>query len=349
MSNNDDFQIGVAAHNKTGSFTGGKFFDIEANKNNVYRVLPPLFSLAQEGKYAKWYATHKSFPGTNGKRRKFQCVEDIDKTGRVLRHCPMCIKAKEAEAQLELLKNKGGSKEQLWDFRIKHVYPIMSERRYYLNVINQANEIGILAVNSKMFKALRALADENDKKGIDITGMEGYFLNFTKKSEYKGDNQALFNVTMYMEEAPDGDSMRKVKHSLTKELIAKIKTDARDLTTLFRSISVEDMELMVNAEESQRAALVDRIFASPTKTHAPDPLTREVTGTSATLVGRVELTESGVSIAMPDAVPAAVAQPVAAPVAPVAAAPKAATKADLPSDEEFMRQMEALVGKATSR
>lgn len=341
---NDNFEIGVAAHNKAGSFTGSKFFDIEANKDNVYRVLPPLFSMAHEGKYAKWYATHKSFPNTTGKRRKFVCVEETDKSGRVLRHCPMCIKAKEAEAQLEMLKNKGASKDQMYEFRIKHVYPIMSERRYYLNVVNQANEIGVLAINSKMFKALRALCDEQDKRGVDLTGMEGYFLNFTKKSEYKGDNQAIFGVSLYMTETPGDDSLRKVKHSLTKEMIAKIKTDARDLTTLFRTISTEDIELMVSAEDSQRAAIVDRIFASPTKDHAPDPLVREVPGTSASLVGRVELTEQGVSVAMPQNVPASTPAP-----APAQAAPKAAAAAALPSDDEFMRQMEALVGKATSK
>lgn len=297
MSLDGNFKIGVSLHNRT--FSGGKFFDIEANKDNVYRVLPPMFSLAELGKYAQYHATHRTPPGTNGKRRKFLCIEEVDReSNRITKRCPFCDAAREAEDKLKLMENKGATKQQLWDYRVKVIFPLMAEKKYWLNAVNQAGEIGLLSINSKLFKALKALCDEYDKKGIDLTGVEGYFLNFTKKSEFKGDKQAVFGVNLYMEESPDG-SMRKMKHTITKEFLNKLSAEARDLKYLFKALSAEDMTLMLDAPDDQKAQVVDKLFSQPEKNGQLGALERSVTGTTATSVGRVEMTARGVTVTMP--------------------------------------------------
>ena len=60
---NNDFQIG---RSKVGeSFTKNKWFYL-APGDNIFRILPPVHSLATTGQFSKFYAFHSGFPLLRG-------------------------------------------------------------------------------------------------------------------------------------------------------------------------------------------------------------------------------------------------------------------------------------------
>jgi hypothetical protein len=261
--NTEQVAIGRAAYGRQGR---AGFFDIESNKENIYRVLPPIKSLAPKSKYAQFYATHRGFRGTDGKQRPFRCVEEFNfKTKVITAHCPVCDKVAELEAQLKAWADSGAPKDQVKKFRDENIFPFQAERKYYLNVVNPENRIGILPIGSKMFKALDDLCKKQEALGRDICGLEGVYLTFQKKSAYKGDAQAIFNVELYMHRQPDG-RYAEVIHHIDQAFAQRLGPEAADLGMLFnRILTVEQIAQIIALEGNARAQYMDQLFAEENK------------------------------------------------------------------------------------
>jgi hypothetical protein len=309
---NDELFIGKSDYNRNGgSGANGTWFYLKDNTDNVYRVLPPLFKLATSGQYSKWFAVHRGLRGTNNKQYPFLCTEEIDRKSKVItRQCAICNKRRDMEAKLEVIKQSGGSKEQINEFNMSQVFPYIAERKYYINVVNQENKIGQLSIGSKMHTAFEALCKQWESKGYDLTGMTGLFVNFKVSKKFKGDKEAVHSTEIYMKGAADG-SFRPVTHEITADTIARLKQEAADLTTLFKELTPEQMGLLATSTPQQRAVAIDTIFAAGDKKSAAAPTTAlnaQVPGTGATLVGRTEIDGANVSVQMP-------AQPAPAPAA----------------------------------
>jgi len=258
--NTTELQIGKASYGRTGG--GHGWFYIEDNKDNVFRVLPPMKSLAQVGKYAQYYRTHRGFRGSDGKQRPFLCVEEFNfKQKLITKHCPICDIVANLEAEVATFKGKGATDEQIREYRNKNIFPFQAEGKYYLNVINPEGKVGILAVGSKMFKSLEMLAMEQEKKGRDITGMEGVFLNFKKQTTFKGDKNAVHKVDLYLYE--DAAGPRYVPHVINNDNAAKIVQDAADLSKLFKELNVDQISQLCALQGDDRAKYIDGLFAAP--------------------------------------------------------------------------------------
>jgi len=331
---NDNFKIGVASHGKTNFQGRTKFFYIKDNEDNVYRVLPPLFSLAEHGRYAKWYAVHRGLRGTDGRQKAFMCLEETEqKTRLITRHCPLCDLTRDLEAQVKLAKDKGATKDQLQNFRIKMIMPVQSERKYYINVVNQDNQIGVLPISSRMFNGLRALCEEEDKKGRDITGRDGLFLNFKKQTKYKGDKDAVHSVGLFLQSSTDG-SYRPVIHQLTTEFVERLKTEAADLNELFKSLTQEEVAALAAAPDVERPKLIDRVFAAPERqTNQLNPGETAIGNTTAVAVTRLEMTSDGLTSKSIGPIPSETRLPETK-AAPSAPAPLLTQTTGL-SDDEF--------------
>jgi hypothetical protein len=256
-----------------------------------------------------------------------------------------------------MMKNTGGATEdQLKQFRNSYIYPLQAERKYWLNVVNQADEIGILSINGSAMQALKAECKSFfTQQGIDIVGTNGLFLNFRKDREYKGDRKPVVTVKAYLRKDAS-NKFEYVTHTITPAFIERLKTEAKDLSTLFRSISAEDMELMIQAPEERRAELVDKIFTRSEENSDDDQsdyVDREEPGTilspipgtaGAVSVGRVSLTSEGASVAQLDPiVPASVASPVKAPNPSTLAA----TANPSALSDQFMAEMQAILGTSS--
>lgn len=251
-------EFGKAVYGRTGF--GHGWFHIEDNKDNVFRVLPPMKSLAREGKYAKFYQTHRGFRGSDNKQRPFLCIEESDYKTKVIKvHCPICDWVDAIEKQIADYKAKGATDDQIREYRNKYIFPFQAERKYYINVVNQEGKVGVLPIGSKMYKSLEALALEQGKSGRDITGMEGYYVNFKKQTRFKGDRDAIHTASLYMH--PDGTGgYRPVNQVIDQTFAQRLATEAADLAKLFKSIEVEQMAQIIALEGDARAKYVDTLF-----------------------------------------------------------------------------------------
>lgn len=284
----------------------GKWFYLEANKDNIFRVLPPVHSLAAQGAYAKFHATHRWIRGTDGKPSKpFLCVEERDfKAKMTTRHCPLCDRVFELESMLKTGLDAGQvSKEQAQELRAAQIGPIKVDKKYYINVVNQEGNIGVLSISITMYKALEALFKQYDAKGTDLTGAEAPFLNFQVLTAYKGDPKPIHKVDVYLQPTADG-GYRPVNHQLTADVINRMQTEARDLNNLFKSIDIESISTLAAADPKVRAEIIDRLFAAGEKTQEveeddPSMLDATIPGTNARAVAGITANAAGISVQAP--------------------------------------------------
>lgn len=296
--NNDILQIGTTRIGPQRTAT--KWFSLKPGEN-LFRILPPLFSLAKTGQFSYYHKFHSGFKNSMGKIRMFRCLEEIDKTTKtIIKECPVCNMVRERRAQYELAKNQNAPKEQLTHFFNIAIRPYEVQRRWFLNVINRDNEIGILAIPTTLHYTLRAFLKAQLDNGIDPTGGDGIFIKITKTQQYVGDKNTTYSVDYAYEADPsDPTSYRLKRHKLTTELVNAIKNQSRDLSQLFRTITFDDMTALVQASDDQRAIIIDRLFGSPESKPAIDPLVSNIPNTAAQAVHHVELTSDGMKVSAP--------------------------------------------------
>ena len=301
-----------------------EWFQIEANADNLYRVLPPLFSMADKGQYAKYYSVHSVWikdptnPTSKARPYKFQCIQKIDRESKmILNHCPFCDKATEQRGQYEAAKEKGLDADQLKTFLFAQVLPYQAEKKFYVNVVNLENKVGVLPLGIKCFRSLQdRLSEVRNNFNTDATGMQGLFFNFRKIQKFKGDRDTAYQVDLAQETfQQDGQHMSKPRvHVITEEFIKYLESSARDLGSMFKEISVTEIKSLVAVSDESKHELCQRIFAKSDKV----TLETTVPNTNSTTVGNVTLTPSGVQVEMPQVQPApASTVNVATPVTPV--------------------------------
>ncbi|MGH7241089.1 MAG: hypothetical protein ACREGB_02205, partial [Candidatus Saccharimonadales bacterium] len=312
MSNeNNEFLIGQSVFGpQGGNFTKHKYFYIK-DANNYFRVLPPLFSLAQLGTWAKFYSVHRGLRATDGHQRPFLCNEVVNrKTKLIERHCALCDMARDLEQKLDLaLKHGQCTKEQAKEARTAYLWPLQAEKRFYMNAVDAANQIGVLNIPYRSFKSLEARIKEvQTTKGFDPTGIKGSFFNFKKVQEFKGDSQTQYPVDEYLEmttfntvSGPVQAPMPKL-HELTQDFIMRIKTEAADLTKLFKEVSDADVSTLASLQGPSRAEYLTKMFATPevAKAADPNPLKTSIPGTTAQMVSQIGFGPSGPTITTPD-------------------------------------------------
>jgi hypothetical protein len=244
-------------------------------------------------------------------------------------HCPVCIEYEKLKAQYDNAKNRGYSQEQLNEFFLKAVKPFQCDKKYYLNAINQQGEIGILAISYKSFQAMKAVMIEQSQKGFDPTAKVGCFLNFKKIQAYKGDPQTNYSVEIATEEFADaqGNRFQRVKmHELTPDVINRLQTEAKDLNSLYKSLTPEQLEILVKTSAEERPKVFERFmgFGEPTQPTNQSPGV-SVPNTNAQAVVTPHISGSNIEFAQFGQAPAS--KPVMPTPAPSQQPPKLA---DLP-------------------
>jgi hypothetical protein len=303
---------------KNSTYTSGKWFYLEDNKDNVFRVLPPLHSLARTGEFAKYYSVHRQIKGTDNKQRPFLCNQEKDyKSKMITRRCPLCDRAAELKSKLDSATVSGQmTKEEAFQFEQKNIWPLKPEKKYYLNVINQEGNIGVIAVSISMYQDLQNTLKDWDKKGFDLTGQKGAFLNFTVSKKYKGDKDAVHKVVPFTQVNKDG-SFSLVSHEITPDIIERLRSESRDLSKLFKSLEDEDVALLASTDGLERSEIADRLFASQENSDQVEPetmtkhrkeaseglsatrLEARIPGTAAKAVTNIDVSETGIKTNTP--------------------------------------------------
>lgn len=273
---------------------------------NPYRIFPPFGALAADGRVYEYHAHHE-VTNSKGEKRSFKCIEETDWQTKMIKvHCPFCDTHKRNQDQYKIYQTQNAPKEDLAAFNANHVQAYQNQGRYYLNAINLENEIGVLALTSKSFKAFKALHATYAKQGFDITGMRGMFINFTKLSQYKGDNQPVFNADLLKTVSLDpatGMPVEKMHapHDLTPEIIARMKTECFELNNMYKNITAEQMQVLLGTSGPARGLIVDTLFALPERKPLEpenDPSKVNIGG-DMYAVGRLQSTPTGPELIMP--------------------------------------------------
>lgn len=247
-----------------------EWFTIEAGKDNEYRILPPLFSLADKGKYAQYTSVHKvwfkdpAFPNSKARPYSFNCIKRVNKNKEVEVHCPYCDKYDAAKLKHDEGKAKGATPDQLKDFNMREVQPYQTEQKFLVNAVNAAGKVGLLPLGIKAFQALQAeLVSAKTKLGIDATGMEGLYFNFSKTQKFKGDRDTAYGVQLAQEvtKGADGRINTSLKqHFITQAFIEVIKAGARDLTEVFKTITVDQIHQLASVTEENKKNVIESVF-----------------------------------------------------------------------------------------
>lgn len=307
-NNNKDLIIGTSNFDgRGGVFTKKRFFYVKANEPNVYRVLPPVKSLAATGEFYKYYRVHRNLRATDGKQRSFLCVEEMDFKTKILKtRCPLCDKRREHEAEYKRAQeaarsNPGITKEKLNEYRMTFIDPLNVEGRFFLNVVNLAGEIGILPIPTKLKNDMvETFKQMKNTDGIDPTGKTGVFFDFVKISKYKGDNQPVYKINAYYESTPgpDGRVTKTYKyHEITTAFVDKMKKEVSDLSSIHRSLTLEEITALANGTLESRKQMLDNLFnfGEPADEESEPADLQPIPGVGGAMaVGSLSLGSSGV-------------------------------------------------------
>lgn len=254
----------------------------ESDTENVYRILPPMHSLADSGKWAIYRIVHWGFHGTNPNdstktvHRPFNCVEEVDRFKNVITECAQCVdyasKKAECEAAEALMKSEGKTKDEIEETlgSLKaYVKAFAPDKKFYMNVMNAAGEFGFLKIGYKAKKLLDAkIAELREKKKIDPLALEqGVWFNF-KRSGTGRETQDIVDVVMESFEV-EGETVEKIKRApLSEDQINKALTDCDDLINAggFK-ITPEQVEMLVASSGDPED--VDTVFNLPQRNSKP--------------------------------------------------------------------------------
>jgi hypothetical protein len=245
--------------------------------DNVIRIMPPMHSLGDEGKWAVYYTTHWGYAGisrsdaTKVTVRPFRCIEDKDRrSGMVRQACPECenfrAKEKEATAYEAALKAKGMDDKAVkadpdmkaFDLWLQQHAP---ERKWYINVMYKDRSFGDYKINHKTHKKGidSKIAELLDNQQIDALDLDqGVWFNIKRL----GDGFSVPDVVeVVMRPGERKGSLDIELAPLTPEEQARGLKECRDLATLGGTLlSEEQIYALVQSDASPEA--VDKIFGA---------------------------------------------------------------------------------------
>ena len=252
-----------------------KLFKLEDGKELIVRILPPMKSLADSGKWALFHSVHYGYYGVNKKEpsklsaRPFKCVEEKNfRTGMITKSCPECVEIANKKSILEertenFSKRTDLSEEEkqvilepLESFIRKHNV----DRKWYINVMDVSGAFGHVTISHRLKKQLDDLMEKiRNNEGVDPISIEqGIWLSFRrtgKKLSVVDTVEAVYN-----REELNGRKVNVLKVApLTDQQVSDALVQCHDLTEIVRSISIDQMNLLVGSSGDPEE--VDKVFA----------------------------------------------------------------------------------------
>lgn len=267
--------FGKAKYGNSSETNYQKFIRLESDKELMVRVLPPMKSLADVGKWAMYHSVHYGYRGVDRKdpskssARPFRCVEQKNfKTGMITQSCPECLeiqRKKETleERELSLSKRTDMSAEEK-DIILSPLKSFLKEhnvdRKWYLNVMVSDGSFAVLQISHRLKKQLDLLVERvSNEEGVDPFDLNtGVWFNFRRTGKKL---EAVDTVEpVYIKEEMNGRKVNVLKVSaLTEAQIQDALTKCPDLTEVTRVISLDQINLLVGSSGDPEE--VDRILA----------------------------------------------------------------------------------------
>ena len=332
--------FGVAKYGGGGGF---KTWDLKTDKTGgtliyTFRILPPMKSLAQEGKWALYHGTHFGYAGvdkkdsTKTKQRPFKCIEERDfrKNNMITKACPECqlvagkkaeLEAKEIQVKANIQNTEAIVKELLAEDR-EWLYSHNCQRQWHMNVMSPQFEFGVLRMAHEVKKLLEEKIKECKKNwGVDPTDLNsGCWFQFKRV----GAKMAVqTTVELEMEQQKDatgrttGQSLKLAP--LTEEQAKQALENCPDLNDVVSVLSEQQITLLTTGSGDPEE--IDNIWAMGQKSESVSAPVQAPTPKPA-------------PVAAPKPPPAVVVAPVVAPAPVPAPAPVAAPVAPPAAPED---------------
>lgn len=257
---------------ETANFT--KFFKLK-DGSNVYRIIPPIKSQEVTGRWAIYHGVHFGYEGVSrkepgkGQIRTFKCVQEKNYQGMILAVCPECEAIQgykeKLDSRINSLKQAGKSAEEIAQMTVAYTSFLSSHRgdyKWYINVMNQAGEFGVLLISNKLKKQLETAIGEVQAQDIDpIDVNQGVWFNFKRVG--KGFD-VPDTLEVVREPIPGMPGATKVKlAALSAEQCNAALAQCADLLEVVTVIGVDQIQMLVQSGGDPET--VDRIFALSNK------------------------------------------------------------------------------------
>lgn len=217
--------------------------------SNLYRILPPVHSLAQAQEIAQyWSVIWLTSPA--GKKYAVPSILQKGKNGTILKNDPLIQTIEEINEKLKVATQMGDTVtiNNLKELQ-KRIY---NKKIYALNVINQAGEVGVLSVPYTSYQALKTKLREAYQMGIDPVGIganKGLFFDFKKSRDDRGRVVYTVEFATKLQKTEQGPVVSYIYSPITEQEAALLVEQVQDLTKLFTYKSAEEMELLATLKQ----------------------------------------------------------------------------------------------------
>lgn len=241
-----------------------KYFRIQEGKSNIYRVLPPFGSLA-ESSPTKIAAYHAIFflKGASGKNRPVKTIMEKGRDGTYLRRCPIFDKVEALKVQLNAIAQDPNYDQNLVKAKAEQLDSLRLDKSYYVNVMNQAGEIGVLSMRYTAYQSLKKRLEELASEGIDPISPgpnNGVFFDFKR---YKNDQGRVVYEVETSTRTKRDETGRPVKEynwaPIDDQVLKRMETEASDLGKMYKTFSLEEMNLLATLDPKT----IDSVLAKP--------------------------------------------------------------------------------------
>lgn len=270
-----DVQIGSAKYGGGGQ-QKREYLKIQ-DGDNFFRILPPIGSLAAEGKWAVYASVHFGVRRADNKMVTFHCVEKKDrKTKMVTQRCAMCDLIAERKHAAEVREKKMRDEGQDPEIILLKLKPELDwlrtynlSRKWYVNAIDTSGKIGQLQFAHAYYKQLElhindlALPKVKGRKPIDPISPDGgvVFNFFYKKGNQKTRMQTV-SIKKNVKTTAEGEEVEvTAMFPLSDAIINRYKTEYSDLGKIARTFTPAQIKAIVDSGFDP--SLVESIYSTP--------------------------------------------------------------------------------------
>lgn len=244
----------------TSGFQRRKTFYLK-DGSNLYRVLPPTGSLREKNQIAKYWSVIW-LTDSKGKKRVVNSILRKGQDKVVLQHDPLITRIEEMEKQLSHAVATNENPATILALK-ENLKRMRSSKFYALNVLDASGALGVLQIPYTSYQSLDKRLKELNTQGIDAIGIgpdKGLFFDFKKGKDEKG--RTVYTVDPAVRTTKDQSGqfiMSYIRMPISEEDAVRLGQQAEDLTTLFRTLSVEEQTALATMDQR----VFDAIFAKP--------------------------------------------------------------------------------------
>jgi hypothetical protein len=242
----------------TSEYQKREYFSLK-DGNNIYRILPPLGELADDGVWSVYHKVHFGYKNQEGKMRTFLSSEVRNKEKMIVTADPALERIQKLESARSKAKEMGNAAmvkkldEQLFAYSL--------DKKHYMNAISLDGKIGILKIPHKSKLALDAEMKRLESEGIDpLSAEDGRFFNFNRSGRGL---DTIHQVRVHEETVTENGRRIKTEkvHILTDDILSRLEKEASlNLRNLYRVATEEQVRQIVEADMKNDLTQIDDVL-----------------------------------------------------------------------------------------